>query len=542
MDFKNKKKYKYNSFIAAVLLFGIIILINFLSYNMFSRMDLTEDKQFTISAATKKVLSELDDIITIKLFFSKELPINLENMKKDIDDSLAEFQIYSKGKLQIEYKDPGDDEQLKQKLQMYGIPEVQMNVYEKDKIQAIKGYFGIGIFYADKKEVIPFVQDLTNFEYDMITSIKKVTSIELKKIGFICGEKDIYQELKHIVEELRKQYEISKVDLKTETDLDKYETLIVSDVKDLSEWEVFQIDQLLMKGKKIIFMIDSFTVGNNLQASFSKNPLDEVLKKYGVMVEKNVTLDPMCGMASFNQGFMTFTQPYPYFVKVMKQNMDKTTPVLSKVDGLLLPWSSSLTIMQNNIGDKKVVELFKSSEKSWTRTGQMNLMPNQRFTAEKTQKQELLGVLISGKFESYYKGKKAPERDDKKSEDEKDNNAETTEENTAVIESSEKESHIIVIGNSSFLDMSHIQQSPSNFMFISNAVDWMTLDESLINIRAKAINNRMIDLTRFGEPNSEAVDAKKSFIKYTNIFAMSFLVIIYGIFRHVIRKRSRNIV
>jgi gliding-associated putative ABC transporter substrate-binding component GldG len=537
MDFKNKKKFKYNSYIAGILLLGIIILINFLSYNMFSRIDLTEDQQFTISNATKKVLGKLDDIVTIKLFFSKELPINMENMKKDIKDSLAEFKIYSKGNLQIEYIDPGDDQELKKKLQMYGIPEVQMNVYEKDKIQAIKGYFGIGIFYADKKEVIPFLQDLTNFEYDMITSIKKVTSSEIKKIGFICGEKDIYKDWKHIVEILRKQYEVSKVELKKANDIDKYETFIVLNVKALSEWEVFQIDQLVMKGKKMIFLVDTFSVGNNLQASFSKNPLENILKKYGVMIEKNVTLDTMCGMASFNQGFMTFSQPYPYFVKVSKVNMDKDTPVLSKVDSLLLPWSSSLTLMTNNIKDNKVVKLFNSSEKSWTQEGKINLMPNQKFAAGRTQKSELLGVLVSGQFESYYKGKKAPSKEDQKDDKTK---TDKKEEKVDIIDNSQKESHIIVIGNSSFLDMSHIQQSPSNFMFINNAVDWMTLDDSLIKIRAKSVNNRMIDLSKLGEPNSEDIDSGKAVIKYLNIFLMSFVVIFLGIFKHILRKRSRN--
>ena len=115
---------------ATVVLLVALILVagNFLASRVLARIDLTKDREFTISKATRDLLRGLDDIVTINVYFSKRLPPNVAMLKRSIDDVLREYQAYSHGKVRVEYVDPTDKPEEEQKLRFLGIPQVQLNV------------------------------------------------------------------------------------------------------------------------------------------------------------------------------------------------------------------------------------------------------------------------------------------------------------------------------------------------------------------------------------------------------------------------------
>ena len=166
-----------------VLLVGLILAAgNFLSSRVLARIDLTQDREFTVSKATREVLRGLDDIVTVKVYFSKRLPPNLATLRRNIDDVLREFQAYSHGKVRVEYIDPAEKPEEEQKLRFLGIPQVQLNVLEKDQLQVINGYMGIAMLYADRHQAIPIVQDINTLEYDL-TAFDKYMDLTAAKIG-----------------------------------------------------------------------------------------------------------------------------------------------------------------------------------------------------------------------------------------------------------------------------------------------------------------------------------------------------------------------
>jgi len=180
-------KQRSETYIALLSIIGIVVLINFFSYKIFARLDLTQNKEFSVSAVTKNTLRNIDDIINVKVYFSKNLPSQFISVKENVGDILDAYENYSSGDLRVEYIDPSDDEKLAKKLYMEGIPELQFQVFEKDQMQLVKGYMGIALEYGGETEVIPVVQDTQSLEYKITLAIKKLTSGDAQKIGILSG-------------------------------------------------------------------------------------------------------------------------------------------------------------------------------------------------------------------------------------------------------------------------------------------------------------------------------------------------------------------
>jgi ABC-type uncharacterized transport system involved in gliding motility auxiliary subunit len=148
---QNKIKNQSQLVVYILIILGFVGVINYVSTIFFSRIDLTEKKMYSVSKATKSTLKKLDDIVNIRVCFSKNLPPNLKSLQSDVKDLLSEYKAYSGKNLHITYEDPSVSEAAKQKIKELGVPELQMQTYEKDKAQVINGFMGIIVQYADKK-------------------------------------------------------------------------------------------------------------------------------------------------------------------------------------------------------------------------------------------------------------------------------------------------------------------------------------------------------------------------------------------------------
>ena len=109
-------------FFAVVLI--AVIFINLISRNWFERFDLTYNKMYSLSSSSKSVMEKIDDIFTIKVYFSSDLPAQYSNNKRYLQDILEEYTAYSSGNLRFEFYSPEDDEKLAEDAQKYGIQPV----------------------------------------------------------------------------------------------------------------------------------------------------------------------------------------------------------------------------------------------------------------------------------------------------------------------------------------------------------------------------------------------------------------------------------
>jgi len=497
-------KQSRETYIALLFIIGIIILVNFFSYKLFLRLDLTQNKEFSVSGVTKNTLKNLDDIVNIKVYFSKSLPSQFISLRENVGDILDGYTNYSSGNIKVSFVDPSDDDNLASSLYMKGIPELQFEVFEKDQMQLVKGYMGILIEYGDAFEALPVVQDTKSLEYQITLAIKKLSSGELRKIGLFNGYSALSRdEMGEAISKLEELYEVVDVDLAGVEVVDKtLETLIIAGPKELiSEEDLKKIDEYVNTGGNLLVLDEGIAITEGLQASTKDDGLSSLLASYGITINKDMVLETKAnsGVASFNQGFFTFQTNYPYWPKISKAGFDQDNSAVSKLENVVFPWASSIDINEDKLGDNFTVSyIAQSSDKSWKKTESFDLNPQQLFGPGKTEV-STLAVDVNAKFQSPYG-----------------------------LESNNF-SRVLVVGDSDFVS-GNLVGLTDNLVFFQNITDSLSLDSDLIEVRSKGITSRPI--------TTDISDGQKSLIRYLNVFGVTVLVIVFGLARYYFRKKS----
>ena len=160
-----------------------LVLLNLIARDNFRRLDLTDNKMYSLSNSSKNVISQVDDLLTMKVYFSSDLPNELGNTKRFLQDILEEFSAYSHGNIRFFFEDPQEDETMEEQARKDGIQPVQMQVIENDKVEIKKVYLGMVLLYENKKDNIPVIQSTAGLEYLITTKIKSLIDVDKKVIG-----------------------------------------------------------------------------------------------------------------------------------------------------------------------------------------------------------------------------------------------------------------------------------------------------------------------------------------------------------------------
>jgi ABC-2 type transport system permease protein len=508
-------------------LLGILVILNFLASRHFARIDLTQEKNYTLSPSSQEILKKLDDVILVKLYLSKELPTPVAHLKQEIQDLLDEYRRASRNKIQISLIDPAEDPKEEQKINFLGIPPVELSVIEKDQRQLKKIYLGMGLFYEDKTETIPVITEIKDLEYQLTSAILKLTSKELKTVGIVTTdpsgfEKD-YSALKKLLE---KSYRVLVIDpSKDETLSDKkIHTLLVIAPPTFSEGMRYEIDQFLMRGGHAIFLVDRVKVDDQLEATPLSPNLEEMLEHYGAKVNEDLVADRANAPAVFSSGVVQYQVSYPLWLKVITQGIETSHPITSRISSVVLPWSSSIESTLPEGSKVQAHYLLKSTPDAWALKPPYLLQPQMIMAnAPETTSTYSLATLLTGPLPSFFKGKEIPRVKKEGVEDK------SLQPNDAIEEA--QDAILLVVGNSRFVADDFLKQFEDNLVFFMNAVDWMTLGDALIGIRSKIITDR---------PLKELGETQKNWIKRINTYGIALGVIIFGIVFNVIQKRRNR--
>lgn len=510
---KNKIKLKKTDLsISVILLIGILIVVNFLSYSIFYRLDLTENKIYSISDVTKNTVANLDDIVNIKAYFSDDLPSQLISLRQEVKDVLDEYVAYSGGKIKVEFIDPGKDETLQKELSYEGIPQLTFDVVEKDKRELVNGYMGLAISFGDKTEVIPAVKkDISDLEYQLTTKIKKVTNEESAVLGFLTsqGTVSLQDNLKAASQDLRDLYTIREVELtgddpSIDSDIDTL--VIVGPKEQFDEAQLKAINSFVGQGGSLLVLLDGVAIGQGLSASPQATGLETLLLKYGIKVNDDLVADQQSGVASFSQGFFSFNTPYPFWPKITGDGFASDYSAVSGLEDVILPWSSSLSIDKSKLASAKVNTLLTTTDKAWTQTDNFQIIPNKIPEVTSGLQKRTLAVAVDGEVPNAY-----PE----------DGASKTF------------KAKIIVVGDSDFVTDGFVNNNPDNLNLFLNLVDSLSLDDDLIKIRSKTVTSRPIE--------ADLSDSERARIRYMNVFGVTVVVIVFGIIRYYMRRRNRFI-
>ena len=507
--------------VALTVILGVILVAaNLLTSEFPVRLDLTANKDYSLSAVTKGKLQKLDTDLDIRAYFSKELPTSYLLLKQDVADVLANYEEAGKGKVKVSFQDPKDDPQVAHEVQAQGIPELQFSGVEKDKFQVSTGYLGMVLSYGAKQEVIPVVESTQFLEFDLTSAINRLVRVDTPKVGLLAGVDGIEQnELMVVSRSLGKQYAVADVSLSDGKPVpDDITTLVVaSPKKELSDWEKYQVDQFIMRGRGVVFLVDGVDVDNTLNAQPAKGNIGSLLEGYGLKVNQDLVLDASSELASFSSGRGAFTTQYPYWVKVRPEGFDKDNVAVNRLQSLVLPWASTISPVREKLGEARLEELVWSSSQSWLVTSDFNLNPTQRFAPNPEEfSNRLLAASLSGPISSAFSEGAIPQPP-------------AGGENARPHQAETGDGRIIVVADSYFARDVMSSRFPENDVFFQNLVDYLTQEPDLISIRSKGIENR---------PLRPMSDGERDLVRAINVVVPLILVAAVGVGRAFQRRRA----
>ncbi|TRZ66219.1 hypothetical protein D4R20_00875 [bacterium] len=546
----NRKDIKKEFLIRIAIIIGIIIAVNVISSRVFTRIDVTKNKSFTLSKISKDIVKGLGDKLVVKAYFSENLPPPYNNLRRQVQDLLSDYRSYSGGNLNYEFLNPTAEEQdneLAKDAQKYGITPVQIQAQENYKYEIKMAFLGLVLMYGGKQEVIPFIQpDNTGFdanlEYELTSLIRKLSLEKKKKVGFLAGHGEYdYSKFTEISKTLSAQYELVRVDVSKFTLVpDDVDVIIVMGPKsEFPESHKYILDQFLMRGGNIAWMINKVVPNFNQQQMVMgdqvKNNLDDMLGSYGVAIENNLVKDLQCAQIprQTQYGFQILSE-YPFFPRVT--NINRDIPAFKNVAFVIMPFVSSLDLNASQNKGLTVKPLLTSSDKSGKQEGFFFLNLEQFDNIGKLDRRAIdtmfghkgfvLGASYEGKFTSFYTGKPIPK------DTAKDYPPPDSFPNLAVkrLNGSSKDARIVAIGDGDFGNEE--QKMPKqNIEFFIDIIDYLADDIGLSEIRGKQTSEPVIEAPS---------DFSRKMFTFMNYLLPLAIVAVFGLYNWNKRKSRKK--
>ena len=522
----NTKSLKAQTLSRVGITLAILVLLNLISVRIFGRMDLTKNKLYTLSEASKQFMRNLDDRVTIKAYFTEDLPSPYNMNRREVLDELNDYKAYSRGNLQFEFIDPAG-EKAEQEAQQQGVQPVQVQVVKEDKFEVKRAYMGMVILYADKKEVLPVIQNTSTLEYDISSTIKRLTSKSQKKIGFLTGQGEPnLSELNRVQQLLSKQYQVTTVDVSkgkpVPTDINAL--IVMAPTQRFSEPDKYQIDQYVMTGGKVAFLINK--VDANLQQRFGRTTevnIEDLLENYGLRINPDLVRDSRCASVSIVQqqfGFNIQSQvPFPYLP--IASDFNKDNMMVKDLQGIVLFFASSIDTANLAAKNLQGEILMRSSKESGRQTGFFMFDPLQRYQREDFSEKGIpLAAVVYGQFKSLYAGKPLPG----------DTSAGAQQPDSSRFIQMSPAGRIVLVGDGDFARDQYLGNK-DNLTFFANMVDYLVDDAGLITIRSKDVSMPQLE---------QVSDGTKKMLKYGNLAFPPLLILGYGLFRWRVRKARKK--
>lgn len=479
-----------------LLAIGIIVLVNMLANRFFFRLDFTEDQRYTLSETTKDILKGIKEPVTVTAYFSEGLQPQFDQLRKDFKDILSEYSSLSGKQVVYKFVNPNKDPQMEQKAVEAGIQTVMIEAREKDQSTTKKAFMGAVIQIGEDSETIPFIQPGAQMEYALSTAIKKMTVPEKDAIGFISGHGEPgLNELMQVAQGLDVLYVPEEIHLSDSVSLSKYKTIAwINPLDTVPAEHLAYLDDFLNQGGNLFISINKVDAKLNQGMGFSKHTgIAKWLEKKGIKIEDNFVLDANCGKITVQQrqGMFTVNRPIGFPYLPILSNF-ASHPITEGLGTMVMQFGSTVSFS----GDSTQIytPLVFTSEKSATQSTPIYFNIEKQWS-EKDFTMSKLAV-------------------------------------AAMIES--KNNKIVVIAdgdlavNGAGEKMRQVQ--PDNVNFVVNAIDYMSDDTGLIQLRSKQVKVRSLD---------QLDDATKRSLKILNFVLPIVIILAIGIYRNQKRKLVR---
>ena len=587
-DMENKRKnIKKNEIVSLVITVIIIVMVNIIGAFVYTRFDLTSEKRYTLSDKSKEILKGLDDYVYFRVYLEGEFPAGFKKLRKETKEMLDEFRAYSK---YIDYEfinpsesnDPGDRENTYKILYQSGLNNYTATMQTNNGIQQIMIWPGTLVSYREKEIAVDLLsaqsgqrqetvlnnssQDL---EYKLISAIKDITEGKSSTVAFIEGHGELNDaEVYDIANTLATKYTLRRISIDekmtalTHRDYDHDSNIVVKPIFDaiviakptlpFSEKDKFIIDQYVMYGGKVLWLLDHVkadmdslkTVESMMGTTLDVN-LDDQLFRYGVRLNNNLLLAYPCAQIGLVTGqgnnIQSALLPWYYFPLLSPASQH---PIVKNLEAVKSDFTSSLETT-TSAPDIQKIPLLKTSDYTkissapvYISLNILNERPNPQMFPKKGQ---VTAYLLNGKFNSLY-ANRLPET--------------LLSSNEIAFKDESVPTSMIVIADGDIIRNQFAQLdfakknnkrvgSPlplgydqytnntyGNKQFIENAISYLVDGEGLINIHARELKIRLLDMNK--------VNSKQTAWQVVNVVLPSVVIVLFGFVMAFIRKKKYN--
>ncbi|MEO5909388.1 MAG: gliding motility-associated ABC transporter substrate-binding protein GldG [Pelobium sp.] len=541
-----------------------MVLLNVLSQFSFTRFDFTKEKRFTISDNSVQILQDLKEPVKVTVYLQGEFPSGFKRLRNATKDLLSDYKAYAGGNIIYEFIDPiagknqQEQEQVYQELTQKGIEPTNLSVKTESGLTqkviypaALVSFNGTEIPVKllqtrqglDPEEVLN--NSIQNLEYAFSSAIKKVTSGGKPRVGFTEGHGELSDlELQDAMKSLADGYEAGRIDLSNITldGLNKLKVMVIAKPKvEFSELEKYKIDQFVMGGGKVIWSIDqvnadldSMRRSGGEQLAFQKKlNLDDQLFTYGVRINYDLVGDMNCAQIPVSVGKVGGQAqiqmvPWLFYPIIMPVS---THPMIKNLDGIKTEFINTIDTIGVK-GVKKTVLLTTSPYNRELETPtivSLNMIEDTPDPKLFQSEPKAVCVLLEGTFKSNFLNRAVPEGivgfPETLAKSKMTKMLVFSDGDVFKNQVSEKDGSVFPLGYDRFS-----QQTFGNKTFLWNAVDFLTDDSGLIALRSKEIQLRLLD-------KGKLVAEKTKWQLINTIFPL-IMLILFGIFQHIYRKRK----
>ncbi len=551
-----------------------VLLVLFISSFIRVRADLTTEKRFTLTQATKNLVDSLKDVVFVKVYLSGDLPADLQHLSTGMRDLLDEMRVRNPSELQYEFVDPSASADQKtrnkvyEQLQKEGLQYTSIRTQDKGAQSEVIVWPGAIITYKGKSIPVQLLKSqtmntdaeavnrsLNNLEYELASSIRQITDPYRARIAFIEGQGELAPlYVQDLTNALSDQYTVSRMRLDGKIDAlslkveggrwraNQYEAIVIADPDStFSQKDQFIIDQFIMNGGKVLWAVDamdphldSLRTNQFSMATPYNLGIDEMLFAYGVRINKDLLLDHQCAPIQFygrpyGDQPQLVTKPFPFEPLVMAFG---NNPIVNNIDPVHLKFASSIdTIALDSahstilLTSSRYTRVLRNPVRVSLAVVDMDLQLERNNNPFRP-----VAVLVQGKFRSAFADRLVMEDTVLKAIGYREWSRPTAQ---VVISDGDAIANPVDLEKHTFYPLGYERAARAkifgNREFFINAMNYLLDDKSLISIRSRTITLHQLDPQR--------IQTQRTAIQAANVLLPILIGLLGGAGFYLLRRR-----
>ncbi len=421
----------------------VVVLVLVFTKTLFFRVDLTEEGRYSLSDASKDLVAEMYESLTVKIYLAGDLDANMLRLRRATEDMVRELNMYSAEQLVVELYNPNnattDEERYAEyaELEERGLRGMSVTVRERGgkmseqvifpwaEVCGSRDTMAICLMQpsAQRSGEVAVNSAIADLEYKFVDAIRILNRKEIRKVAFIEGHGELGEEYTYDASDaLSRYFQVDRGVIGTDVSiLDGYDAIIVAKpLEKYSEIDKFIIDQYIMRGGRVLWLLDGAQMSNEMLSDGGATPLvaldlnlQDMLFRYGVRLTPTIVEDMQCAYMPVNvsrPGEEPRFEPIPWFYMPLLQG-SPYHPITKTLQAVKADFVSGIEIVGDTVGVRKEVLLITSNASHVHAApaeidvmGAINVEPKEYFTTQYVP----IAVALEGRFESIYKHRMAP--------------------------------------------------------------------------------------------------------------------------------------